>query len=226
MFGFLHSHTLLLYILMWWSLIFQRACFGKGAKSVDFTVPQHSNAVVSAHSQVCFCKLKHGVLGQIFVVWTKKPWSEWEQLMRTALNQPVVLGSFSKALALLAIQIGRESFPPTEMINFKLCGMLFSHRFQFSSVTQSCLTLWPHGLQLARPPCLSSTLKVYPSSCPLMQWCHSTITSSVVPFFSCLQSFPASGSFQWVSFSHQVVKVLEFQLQHQSLQWTPRTNFL
>ena len=61
--------------------------------------------------------------------------------MRTALNQPVVLGSFSKALALLAIQIGRESFPPTEMINFKLCGMLFSHRFQFSSVTQSCPTL-------------------------------------------------------------------------------------
>ena len=47
--------------------------FGKGAKSVAFTVPQHSNAVVSAHSQVCFSKLKHGVLGQIFVVWTKKP---------------------------------------------------------------------------------------------------------------------------------------------------------
>ena len=50
--------------------------------------------------------------------------------------------------------------------------------------------------------------------------------SSVVPFSSHLQSFPASGSFQWVSSSHQVTKVLEFQLQHQSFQWTFRTDFL
>ena len=53
----------------------------------------------------------------------------------------------------------------------------------------------------------------------------STISSSVIPFSSCLQSFPASGSFQWVSSLHQVAKVLEFQLQHQSFQWIFRTDF-
>ena len=57
-------------------------------------------------------------------------------------------------------------------------------------------SLWPHGLQHARPPRQSPTPGVYPSSCPLSQWCHPTISSSVVPFYSCPQSFPASGSFQ------------------------------
>ena len=56
-------------------------------------------------------------------------------------------------------------------------------------------SLWPHGLQHARPPCPSPTPRVYSNSCPLSQWCHPTISSTVVPF-SCLQSFPASGSFQ------------------------------
>ena len=55
-------------------------------------------------------------------------------------------------------------------------------------------SLQPHGLQHARPPCPSPTPRVYSNSCPLRQWCHPTISSSVVPF-SCLQSFPASGSF-------------------------------
>ena len=67
---------------------------------------------------------------------------------------------------------------------------------QFSSVTQSCLTLWPHGLQHARLPYLSPTPRTYSNSCPLSRWCHPTISSSVVPFSSHLQSFPASGSFQ------------------------------
>ena len=57
-------------------------------------------------------------------------------------------------------------------------------------------SLQPHGPQDTRPPCWSPTPRVYPSSCPLSQWCHPTIPSSVVPFSSCLQSFPASGSFQ------------------------------
>ena len=55
-------------------------------------------------------------------------------------------------------------------------------------------SLWPHGLQHARPPCPSSAPRVYPNPCPLSRWCHPTISSSVIPF-SCLQSFPASGSF-------------------------------
>ena len=55
--------------------------------------------------------------------------------------------------------------------------------------------LWPHGLQYARPPCPSPTSGVYSNSCPLSRWCHPAISSSVIPFSSCLQSFPASGSF-------------------------------
>ena len=70
----------------------------------------------------------------------------------------------------------------------------------FCSVQCSCSvvsdSLWPHGLQHARPPCPSPTPGACSNSCPLNQWCHPTISSSVVPFSSCLQSFPASGSFQ------------------------------
>ena len=56
-------------------------------------------------------------------------------------------------------------------------------------------SLWPHELQHARPPCPSPTPRAYPNSCPLSRWCHPTISSSVIPFSSCLQSFPISGSF-------------------------------
>ena len=53
----------------------------------------------------------------------------------------------------------------------------------------------PHGLQHARPPCPSPTPGAYSNSCPSSWWCHPTISSSAIPFSSCLQSFPASGSF-------------------------------
>ena len=69
---------------------------------------------------------------------------------------------------------------------------------QFSSVQFSCLvvsdSLWPHGLHHARPPCPSPTPRACSNSCPLSQWCHPNISSSVIPFSSCLQSIPASGS--------------------------------
>ena len=67
-----------------------------------------------------------------------------------------------------------------------------SVRFSHSVVSNS---LRPHELQHTRPPCLSPTPRVYPNSCPLSRWCHSDISSSVVPFSSCPQSFPESGSF-------------------------------
>ena len=70
----------------------------------------------------------------------------------------------------------------------------------FSSVKFSCSvvsdSLWPHEPQHARLPCPSQTPGVYPKPCPSSQWCHPTISSSVVPFSSCPQSLPASGSFQ------------------------------
>ena len=68
----------------------------------------------------------------------------------------------------------------------------------FSSV-QSLSRVWlfaPHELQHTRPPCPSPTARVYPNSCPLSRWCHPTISSSVISFSSCPQSFPVSGSFQ------------------------------
>ena len=67
---------------------------------------------------------------------------------------------------------------------------------QFSSIIQSCLTLFDTMNHSTQPPCPSPTLGVYSNSCPLSRWCHSTISSSVVPFSSHLQSFPALGSFQ------------------------------
>ena len=60
--------------------------------------------------------------------------------------------------------------------------------------------LRPHRLQHAGVPCLSPTPRVYSNSFPLSWWCHPTISSSVIPIFSCLQSFPASGSFQMSQF--------------------------
>ena len=65
-----------------------------------------------------------------------------------------------------------------------------------NSVAQSSNSWQPHGLQHTRPLCPSPTPGAYSNSCLLSQWCHPTISSSVVPFSSCLQSFPASGSFQ------------------------------
>ena len=66
---------------------------------------------------------------------------------------------------------------------------------QFRSSVMSD-SLWPHEPQHGRPPCPSPTPRVHPNPCPSSQWCHPTISSSVIPFPSCPLSFPASGSFQ------------------------------
>ena len=76
-----------------------------------------------------------------------------------------------------------------------LVGSVTTSSVQFSSDAQSCLTLWPHESQHARPPCPSPTPGVHSDPRPLSQWCHPAILSSVVPFSSCPQSFPASESF-------------------------------
>ena len=76
-------------------------------------------------------------------------------------------------------------------MNQLLLSSSVGHQFSRSVVSDS---LRPHESQHTRPPCPSPTPGVYPNSCPLSQWCHLTISSSVVPF-SCLQSYPASGSF-------------------------------
>ena len=88
-----------------------------------------------------------------------------------------------------------SSFP---LAVFAECSFFWEHSssVQFSSVAQLCLTLlWPRGLQHTRLTCPSTFPGVFSNSCPLSQWCHPTMSSSVVPFSSCLQYFPASGSF-------------------------------
>ena len=83
-----------------------------------------------------------------------------------------------------------DKYPKVEFLDFMV-------QFSHSDVSDS---LWPQGPQHTRPPCPSPVPGVYPNSCPLSQWCHPTISSSVIPFSSHLQSFPASGSFPMSQF--------------------------
>ena len=95
----------------------------------------------------------------------------------------------------------------------------------FSQFSRSVVSdsLRPHESQHARPSCPSPTPGVHSDSCLSSQWCYPTISSSVFPSLLALNLSQYQGLFQWVSSLHHVDKVLEFQLQHQSFQWTPRT---
>ena len=103
-----------------------------------------------------------------------------------------------KKLEWVAISSSRGAPRPRDR-NFVswIAGRLFTmvSSFQFSSVTQSCPILRPNEQQNTRPPCPSPTPGVHPNPGPSNRWCHPTVSSSVVPFSSCPQSFPASGSF-------------------------------
>ena len=92
---------------------------------------------------------------------------------------------------------------------YQLNSLLFSCQMKFRNFQQYSVqfshwvlwdSLWPHGLHHSRPPCPSPIPRAYSNSCPLSWWCHPTISSSVVPFSSCLQSFPTSGSFPMSQF--------------------------
>ena len=89
--------------------------------------------------------------------------------------------------------------------------------------TQSCPTLWHHGLQHTRPLCPSPSPKVFPSSCPLHWWCHPAISTSDILFSSALNLSQPQGLFQWVSYLYHMNKILE--LHHQSFQWKFRVDF-
>ena len=108
-------------------------------------------------------------------------------------------------------------FPSTSLL------LLFSHKVVSDS-------WWPRGLQHSRLLCPPLSPRVYSNSCPLSRSCYLTISSYVAPFSFSLQSFPASGSFllSWLfcRATHQVAKILELQLQPQSIQWIFRVDFL
>ena len=111
------------------------------------------------------------------------------------------------------------NFPQKTKNRVVISSVQFSH----SVVSDSLL---PHELQHARPPCPSPTPRVYPNSCPTSRWCHPAISSSVVPSPPAPNPSQHQSLFQWVNSSHEVAKVLEFQLQHHSYQRTPRADLL
>ena len=135
----------------------------------------------------------------------------------------------SASVSVLPINI-QDWFPLglTGLISLQFNGL--SRFFSNSSVqfTHSVMSdsLQPHESQHTRPPCPSPTPGVYSNSCPSSWWCQPAISSSVVPFSSSPNPSKHQGLLQWVNSSHKVAKVLEFQLQHQSHQWTLRTDLL
>ena len=100
-----------------------------------------------------------------------------------------------------------SSFPSTSQWRDYVFYIIYFGLLEFSCSVMSD-PLWPHGLQHARPPCLSPTHRVYSNSCTPSRWCHPTVSSSVVPFSSFLQSFPASGSFPMSQFFTIIVIVV------------------
>ena len=144
----------------------------------------------------------------------------------------------------VAMPTSRGSFWPRDQIcsscGSHIAGRLFTaeplkkphyvyimrHMFISVQFTQSCDSLRPHGLQHVRPPRPSSTPRARPNSCPLSQWCHPTISSSVIPFSSHHQSFPASGSFQMSQFFASGDKSIGVSVSHQSFQWIFRTDLI
>ena len=124
--------------------------------------------------------------------------------------------------------------PPWSLKSWLWCPIFYlksTSMIQFSSVAQSCLTLCDRMdcSMPVHPPCPSPTPRVDSNSCPFSQWCHPTISSSVIPFSSCPQSFPASGSFQmsqlFASGAQSIgvsvsTSVLPMNTQDWSLGWT------
>ena len=123
--------------------------------------------------------------------WLSWPWNFWEVLPLPTLY------FFLMLLYLVTAHIIRRQRKNCSVSALRCC-----------SIIKSCPTLWPHGLQHARLPCPSLSPGVCSNSCPLSQWCHSTISSSVAPSLPGLSLSQQEDLFQWVDFSNQVAKVL------------------
>ena len=110
-------------------------------------------------------------------------------------------------------EFGSRARSPATCGHFRMCPRFCAkhHAYILSVQFSVSDSLWPHGLQHARPPCPLPASGAYSNLCPLHRWCHPAISSSVVPFSSCLQSFPVSGSFL---FFFQFLFLLYFTLQY------------
>ena len=127
--------------------------------------------------------------------------SWWERLTEGKLG-PVLMGG--TMLSKFLIQFSVNGWGCVSSLLFNLGPNYGGDNEDNGSVQFSCSvmsnSLQPHGLQHARPLCPSTSPGVYSNSCPFSRWCHSTILSSIVPFSSHLQSFPASGAFPMSQF--------------------------
>ena len=157
-----------------------------------------------------------------------KPWL-YTPVLGMALIQGVVCTSWSKDL--FVFNCDKWSGPQNQFRVTQTLGLICNafqawKSFWWNGVhvssVQSVSHVWlfvTHEPQHSRPPCPSPTPGGRSNSYPSSRWCHLILCR---PLLLRLQSFPASGSLKWVSSLHRVAKVLEFQLQHQSFQWTPR----
>ena len=136
--------------------------------------------------------------------------------------------SQERILEWIAISFSRGSSWPRGWMHVSCLGRQILYLWATSSVQLLSLirlfvTPWTAACQASL---LFTISQVCSNSCSLTHWCHPTISYTVIPFFSWPQSFQHQGLFKWVSSSHQVAKVLEFHLHHQSYKWTPRTYLL
>ena len=136
------------------------------------------------------------------------PWHYLSPLYWLLFRPPICILTFINS-------IHREHPIITMTSSLPISFILSSVQFSCSVMSDS---LRHHELQHTRPPCPSPTPGTYPNSRPLSQWCQ-PLSSPFPPVPNPSQD---QGLFKWVSSSHQVAKVLEFQFQHQSFQWTPR----
>ena len=155
-----------------------------GLKSMGFQRVRHDLATKHAYSGL----YKHMEWSTIYLLCCNKENVDFEVwgLERLSLSSSDLW--FLATITSLSLSF----LPATLTLPYFECQMFNSVQFSHSVMSDS---LKPHGLQHTRLPCPSPTAGACSNSCPLSRWCHPTISSSVVPFTSCLQSFLASGSF-------------------------------
>ena len=151
-----------------------------------------------------------------------------EQIFHNSKHHALSNGSYGRDGYLPKLMsIFLFSFNKIILVWFEVVKCSVKRLLLFSSSVLSN-SLWPHGLQHSKLRCPSLSPGACSNLCPLSQWCHPTISSSVIPFPSppAFNSSRHQGLLQWVSSLHQVAKVLELQLQHQSFQGAFRVDFL
>ena len=170
-------------------LLLRNLAWKQNWKAFGVTEKPHSERVVSELQS-----LEWGYISIYDVFETLQTSHSWNSILWKAKWHRAGVSPIS--LIQWSIQFIIKSTSPPPKYNLKTPIILYSHclsvQFSHSVVSYS---LRPHELQHARPPCPSPNPGVHPNPCPSSQWCHTTISSSVIPFSSCPQSFPASGSF-------------------------------